>query len=72
MDDPCLSGGNGRGRHAQLLPTAQAMVLESDRFVGASLRWWPKAFFVMQRALVIGAILRCCFDLARNRLMAGH
>ena len=34
LDDPCLSGGNGRGRHAELLPTAQAMVLESDGFVG--------------------------------------
>src|SRR4051794_18998448 len=34
LDDPCLSDGNGRGCHAELLPTAQAMVLESDRFVG--------------------------------------
>ena len=34
LDDPCLSGGNGRGRHAELLPPAQAMVLESDGFVG--------------------------------------
>ena len=34
LDDPCLSDGNGRGRHAELLPTAQAAVLESDRFVG--------------------------------------
>jgi hypothetical protein len=34
LDDPCLSDGNGRGRHAELLPTTQAMVLESDRFVG--------------------------------------
>jgi hypothetical protein len=34
LDDPCLSDGNGRGRHAELVPTAQAMVRESDGFVG--------------------------------------
>jgi AraC-like DNA-binding protein len=34
LDDPYLSDGNGRGRHAELLPTTQAMVLESDGFVG--------------------------------------
>ena len=36
---PCLSdgngsGGNGRGCNAEPLPTAQAMMLESDGFVG--------------------------------------
>ena len=34
LDDPCSSGGNGRGCHADPLPTAQAMMLESDGFVG--------------------------------------
>jgi AraC family transcriptional regulator, positive regulator of tynA and feaB len=31
---PCLSGGNGRGCHAELFPTVQAMMLESNDFVG--------------------------------------
>jgi hypothetical protein len=31
---PCLSGGNGRGCHAELFPTVQAMMLESNGFVG--------------------------------------
>ena len=34
LNGPCLSGGNGRGCNAEPLPTAQAMMPESDRFVG--------------------------------------
>ena len=35
-DGPCSSGGNGHGCNAELLPAAQAMMLESDGLVGTS------------------------------------
>ena len=34
LNGPCLSSGNGRGCNAEPLPTAQAMMLDSDGFVG--------------------------------------
>ena len=41
LDNSCLSGGNGRGRHAELLPPAQAMVLESE-VLSEGRNWRPR------------------------------